>query len=131
MRRVHPVLLAVALCFLAPAVAYLDFHFSVRKSAPAVDEVVEASPKKLQIWFSQVPAEGVSQLSLAAVVGDEKKAIQIGKTVIDKESRSMTAEVPTAVGAGTYLLQWRAAGDDGHVMSGEVKFSVVPKTGGQ
>lgn len=131
MPRPKPFYLALAVCLVLPSVAYLDFHFSVRKSAPAVDEVVESSPKKLQIWFSQVPAEGVSQLALAAVVGSEKKAVQIGKTVIDKESRSMTAEIPAAVGAGTYLLQWRGAGDDGHVMSGEVKFSVVPKTGGQ
>ena len=99
-------------------------HFSLVKSSPATGQTLEASPKRLQLWFSETPAAGVSQLKL---FGADKTALALDKTVIDKD-KSIYADVPKPLAPGAYLLSWRAAGDDGHVQSGEIKFTVAPKS---
>lgn len=99
-------------------------HFSLTRSSPAADQALEASPKRLQAWFSQVPAEGVSHLTLMT---GEKKAVPNLKSGIDKESKSMYVDLATPLPAGAYILGWRGAGDDGHVMSGEIKFTITAK----
>jgi methionine-rich copper-binding protein CopC len=98
-------------------------HFAVAKSSPAKDEKLTASPKRIQIWFSQAPAAGVSQLKLQ---GADKAEIPLDKTVVDKD-KSLYADVPKPLAAGAYTIVWRAAGDDGHVLNGEIKFTVAPK----
>jgi methionine-rich copper-binding protein CopC len=42
----------------------------------------------------------------------------------------MYAEPVKPLTNGEYAMAWRAAGDDGHVLSGEVKFVVEAKSGG-
>ena len=99
-------------------------HFALTRSSPAADQALEASPKRLQAWFSQMPAEGVSRLTLMTA---EKKEVPNLKTAIDKESKSMYVDLATPLGAGAYILGWRGAGDDGHVMTGEIKFTITAK----
>jgi methionine-rich copper-binding protein CopC len=124
MRRFAVVAVAVAL---ASATAVLSArHFAVVRSVPAKDSTVETSPEKLQVWFSQVPAAGVSQLKLGPQ-DDPKAEIEIGKTVVDAKDKSISAPLLAPLGAGAYAIRWRGAGDDGHVMTGEIKFTVVPK----
>jgi methionine-rich copper-binding protein CopC len=122
-RRV-PVVALVALLTLASS-SLGARHFSVVRSLPAADATLDASPETLQVWFSQVPAVGVSQLKLG-VAGNEKSEIELGKTAIDAQAKSMTAVVTRALPPGAYVIRWRGAGDDGHVMSGEIKFTFAP-----
>ena len=73
----------IALLLIASAGAVLSArHFSLVRSVPAADSTVEASPERLQAWFSQVPAAGVSQLRLGPQA-DPKADIEIGKTITD------------------------------------------------
>lgn len=107
-----------------PPTAPATVHLSVTKSSPAANQVLEASPKQLQIWFSQVPAAGISQLTLE---GPDKKAVAVGKTVIDKDAKSLSVDVPTALAGDAYVITWRTAGDDGHPQNGTIAFSIKPK----
>jgi methionine-rich copper-binding protein CopC len=100
-------------------------HFAVVKSTPSSNQTVIESPKRIQIWFSQVPVEAVSQLKLT---GADKADVALGKVVADKESKSIYADIPAALKPGAYVASWRSAGDDGHVQTGEIKFTFKPKS---
>jgi len=99
-------------------------HFSLVRAVPAQDQTLEAAPVRLQLWFSQAPAAAVSQITLKRGTAD----VALGKTVVISKDKSLYADPAKPLEAGAYTLTWRAAGDDGHVMSGDVKFSIVPKT---
>ena len=119
-------LFTAAIVLLTFLVIPLSAHFAVAKSSPAKDEALNASPKRLQIWFSQVPAAPVSEIKLASA---DKKDVPVGKTVVDKESKSMYVDLPKPLTVGAYVISWKGAGDDGHVQTGEIKFTIAaPKT---
>ena len=114
---------AAVLMIALGSAARAPLHFSLVKSTPAADQTITAPLKRVQIWFSETPAPGVSQIK---ILGADKTALPAGKTVIDKD-KSMYAELASPLAAGAYVVSWRAAGDDGHVMSGEIKFKVAQK----
>jgi methionine-rich copper-binding protein CopC len=99
------------------------FHFELLKSTPAAKAALTGSPARLQLWFSQVPAAGVSQVTLA----NEKGDVALGKTVIVAKDKSMYADPVRPLGAGRYTIHWRGAGDDGHVQQGDIVFTVSAK----
>jgi methionine-rich copper-binding protein CopC len=101
-------------------------HFAVAKSTPSSNQTVAQVPKRIQIWFSQVPVEAVSQIKLT---GADKAEVALGKVVADKESKSIYADLTVALRPGGYIVSWRSAGDDGHVQTGEIKFAFTPKAG--
>ena len=86
--------------------------------------------KRLHLWQRrgdpETPAAGVSQIKLAKA---DKTDIAIAKTQIDDKAKSMFVELDKPLAVGAYVITWRGAGDDGHVLSGEIKFSIAaPKT---
>lgn len=99
------------------------FHFELLKSNPAAKASLSASPARLQLWFSQVPAAGVSVLSLK----DDKGDIAIGKTTIEAKDKSMFADPVKPLVPGRYTIHWKGAGDDGHVQQGDIAFSIAAK----
>ena len=124
MKKLAVLFAAIALATTVGAASRV--HFSLVRSAPAKDQKVEATtaPTRLQLWFSEAPAAPASQVSLKRDTAD----IAIGKIVVVQKDKSLYVDSVKPLEAGAYTLAWRAAGDDGHVMSGEVKFSVVPKS---
>lgn len=99
------------------------FHFELLRSTPANKAVLQAAPTRLQLWFSQVPAAGVSVLTLAK----GKESIALGKTTIEAKDKSMSAEPVKPLAPGTYVLHWKGAGDDGHVQNGDIAFMIAAK----
>src|SRR5262245_38888621 len=121
-RALYTAAVVIATFLVVPLAA----HFAVAKSSPAKDQTLEASPKRLEIWFSQVPAAPVSEIKLATA---DKKDVPVGKTLVDKENKSMYVEIPKPLTPGAYVMSWKGAGDDGHVQTGEIKFAIsTPKT---
>ena len=106
-----------------PVGASTTLHFSLIRSAPSKDQKLEVPPPRVQLWFSQAPAAVVSRITLKR----EAREIALGKTIVDDKEKSMYADPVKPLEAGAYTVTWRAAGDDGHVLSGEVKFSIEPK----
>lgn len=97
------------------------FHFELIRSTPANGVTLKAAPVKLQLWFTQVPARGVSRLTLRQ--GDADIALTTTSTVA--ESKSMLAEPRAPLAPGAYTIAWRGAGDDGHVQNGTISFVVA------
>jgi methionine-rich copper-binding protein CopC len=124
MKRTH--LFLAAILVVGVAAAPSATHFAIVKSTPSSNQTVAESPKRIQIWFSQVPVEAVSQMTLA---GADKAEVPLGKVVADKASKSIYADVTAALKPGAYVASWRSAGDDGHVQTGEIKFTFTPRAG--
>ena len=116
---------AVVLTLSGPIAASPVVHFSLVRSVPAKDQKFDATaaPARLQLWFSEVPAGPASQI----VLKREAVVVALGKIVVVQKEKSFYADPVKPLEPGAYTLTWRAAGDDGHVMTGDVKFSIVPK----
>jgi len=99
------------------------FHFELLRSTPANNAELTKAPVRLQLWFSQKPAAGVSHLTLTT----DQKDIALRKTVIVARDKSMYAEPLAPLVPGRYTIHWRGAGDDGHVQTGRITFSVAAK----
>ena len=112
--------LIITLSFTLAAFAAVSAHMAYSKSSPAKDATVSKSPSQLQVWFTQDPEQAVSRLSLQGPTGE----ISLGKTIVDKE-RSIVASVENPLSPGSYTVNWRSAGDDGHVLRGEFSFTVL------
>ena len=119
-------IVVAVVCSLALSIGTLAaprFHFALVKSSPAAGAKLEVAPARLQMWFSQLPAPGVSTITLKHGETD----VAVKKPVIDAKDKSITVEPVKPLAAGDYVAKWRGAGDDGHVMTGEVNFTVVAK----
>ncbi len=121
MRTRFAVLFLVVAAWVAAPHAF--FHFELLRSTPAAKAALKASPSRIQLWFSQVPAAGVSTITLSE--GDKPTAI--GKTVIHAADKSMYADPTQPLTPGSYVIHWRGAGDDGHVQNGNIAFTVAAK----
>lgn len=121
MRNRLALLLVAVFVWLAAPSAF--FHFELLRSVPANKATLTTAPPRLQLWFSQVPAAGVSHLTLTA----DQKDVAIGKTVIVAKDKSMYVDPVAPLAPGRYIIHWRGAGDDGHVQSGEIAFTVAAK----
>ena len=117
----RPLVLACSLLITSLAAAS-PVHFSFVRSVPEAKQKLTESPKRLQTWFSEAPSAGVSRLVLVRGTTE----IKIGKTVIVGAEKSMYAEPVQPLEPGSYTLTWKAAGDDGHALSGEIAFTVAP-----
>jgi methionine-rich copper-binding protein CopC len=112
--------LAAALC-LCPA--FLSAHLKLARSLPAPDASLESSPTALQLWFSEEPVLLMSAMTLTGPTGAIKlEAPRAGG------DRSIVAAVGATLEPGAYRIAWKTAGDDGHVISGTVDFSVKART---
>jgi len=113
--------LVAAIAFMAAPQAF--FHFELIRSAPSAKAELKMSPSKLQLWFSQVPAAGVSTVTLS----QNGKHVEIGKTVVAAADKSMIVELASALAPGAYVIHWKGAGDDGHVQQGDIAFTIAAK----
>ena len=118
--RLVGVLVTAALLTIPAGASTTPLHFSLLRSVPSKDQKLDVPPPRLQLWFSQAPAAVVSQISLKR----EVREMPLSKTIVDDKEKSMYADPVKPLEAGAYTLTWRAAGDDGHVLSGEVKFTI-------
>jgi methionine-rich copper-binding protein CopC len=95
-------------------------HLAVRKSLPEKGATLTTSPSSVQVWFTQEPEMEKSGLTLTGPQG----AVTLGSVTAGPE-RSLVASVSGKLTAGAYTLTWKTAGDDGHVLTGTIPFSVA------
>ena len=113
---------ALVLGILASAPLYGDAvlqHFALTSSIPAAEATVEAA-SAIQLTFTQVPKEEGRLIRLADPQGHQ---VKLGPIQMDSE-RVMSARLEaTELNDGTYTVHWRGAGDDGHFVTGEYRFT--------
>ena len=102
--------------------AAVSAHLKLTRSAPAEGATV-LSPKQLQLWFSEEPLLPLTGVTLTGPNG----SVRLDPPRASVE-RSVTVGLSTALPPGAYRIGWKAAGDDGHVVTGTVDFTVKEST---
>jgi methionine-rich copper-binding protein CopC len=110
-------ILAAALSVLVPGTA--SAHAMLHSSDPADGATLNASPRTLILAFTEECR--VTSLRLVDEGGREHQVRREGGRAASSQA---TATLAAPLRAGAYRLEWRAMGDDGHVMSGAVRFAV-------
>lgn len=96
-------------------------HTHLEMAMPADNAVLAAAPSELMLHFSEP-----TRLTALSV---QKEGEKEGKAVSDlpKEASKALKVVLAPVSPGKYSVNWRAVGDDKHVMSGVLHFTVKEK----
>jgi copper resistance protein C len=105
-----------------------DAHSKVTASTPAEGSTV-AKPKVITISFSEalLPPTASASIVMTAMPGMKdhgEMVIRNFATAWSNGNRTMKLTLKKALAAGSYDVRWKAAGADGHRMSGTIKFKV-------
>ena len=95
-------------------------HAHLEASVPAANSTVPVMPPEITLHFSE--AIRVTALSIER---DGAKEMQDIKA--PAETKAVLKVSAPKLAAGSYVLKWRGLGDDGHIMSGTVRFAVSGK----
>ena len=102
---------------LALAATAVLAHAHLKKAVPANGAVVAASPASVVLSFSE-PAT-LTACWLQKSDGPKQKITGLATT----PAQQISVPVPK-LEAGAYVLSWRVVGDDGHVLPGQIRFTV-------
>jgi methionine-rich copper-binding protein CopC len=122
----------LALGLLVSAPLYADavirhFHFALATSTPAADATIEELDV-IHLTFTQVPKEAGRLIRLSGPQGGQ---VELGAVHLSGE-RVMAAHLEAEdLPDGTYTVNWRGAGDDGHFTTGEYTFTLQSATASQ
>jgi methionine-rich copper-binding protein CopC len=113
-------LLVITSALLLPKYALAHTH--LLRSTPAENAILEKSPPAAVLVFAE-------PVTLTAI---RVESAEGGKTAVKplpgKPAAELSAALPT-LAPGRYKMSWRALSDDGHVMAGEIHFTVGGKPG--
>lgn len=113
----------LVLGLVASAPLYADavmMHFALASATPEAKATIEEF-HAIQLTFTQVPKEGGRLIRLADPQGEQ---VELGAVHMDAEM-VMSAQIEAeSLDDGTYTVNWRGAGDDGHFVTGEYTFTL-------
>jgi methionine-rich copper-binding protein CopC len=95
-------------------------HAKLELTIPAADSSIATMPAQVMLHFSE--AVKITALTIEKEGGKDKIELKV-----PTEATPMAQAEAPKLAAGAYLLSWRALSDDGHVMSGTVRFTVTGK----
>jgi len=94
-------------------------HAHLQKASPADGSVVATSPSRIVLNFSEA-----ARLTAASIQkGDEPR--QSLKPLPAAAARQISVPLPQLTPGG-YSVTWRVVSEDGHVMSGTLRFTLAP-----
>lgn len=122
--------LAGALLRLLPALLLLlalpaagRAHTRLESSSPAADAVLRQPPTELRLRFSTAVEPRLTGATLLGASGDTV-LVAVASPEPGSGNRAYVVPIPAALGPGEYLVEWRTAGADGHVIQGGFSFVV-------
>ena len=99
-------------------------HGKLKGSNPAAGAHLASVPASLRLDFTESPELTFTTIRLQAADG---RAVALTKPEYTPDSkRSIVVRVSEAMVAGTYVVMWQIAGDDGHPVRGRFDFVVAP-----
>lgn len=96
-------------------------HSPVKTTSPVNNATLTEVPTSLVMTFA-APARVMKVTMIRTNAQGEQEAR------VDIPTRDKITEIeltPEFMGAGSYTVQWRALGEDGHALNGEWKFQVA------
>ncbi len=111
-------LIAAGCAALAVTAAALA-HAGLKSSSIEDGATLSTAPDDITLEFT-------AEVGLAAIGFEtaDGRALETGFSADRRFAKVHTAELPD-LGSGDYVLEWRALARDGHVMTGEIEFSVA------
>ncbi|MDP9236763.1 MAG: copper resistance protein CopC [Chloroflexota bacterium] len=109
----------------APLAGTASAHARLKSSTPAVGEVVQASPARLEVVFTE-NVQKVSGTYGLEVQTDGGSSVTAGSTVIDESDRShMSVALQPNLAPGRYVVNWKnVSDDDGDPANGAFSFYI-------
>jgi hypothetical protein len=99
-------------------------HLRLVRAEPAADSTLAASPTALRFFFSERPEIRATTIRLLA---DGTTAVELTEPRLDTSVTGLViADLRSPVPTGTHLVAWRAMSRDGHIVTGEFRFTVRP-----
>jgi methionine-rich copper-binding protein CopC len=92
-------------------------HAHLERASPADGSVVSEAPQSLRLEFSE-PAQ-LAALWIARDGGTRQKIAPLPQ----RAQQQITVALPQLV-PGSYVVSWRAVGADGHVVPGQIRFTL-------
>ena len=121
MRKVKALLLVVGLVFSGTQGA--SAHAELVKSFPIANSTLTKAPRYVQLEFGEAIITLKSKNANSIVVLDSKgKKIETSKIVIKKAIASV--EFIRTLKPGKYLVKYRIASADGHILTAQYKFTL-------
>jgi len=96
-----------------------DAHAHLKDSQPADGSVVTIAPDNLVLRFSE--AARVTALALHRVGEAERKLVPLPTAPAQQVTLPLSK-----LGPGKYVVTYRVVSGDGHIMSGELRFTIDP-----
>jgi methionine-rich copper-binding protein CopC len=121
MRNLKVLLLAVALVFSANPAARA--HAELVKSFPMANAKLTKAPKFVKLEFGEAIITLKSKNANSIVVRDSK-ALKIVTSKITIKKNIARVDFVRTLKPGKYLVKYRIASADGHVLSARYKFSI-------
>lgn len=115
MKNVLKIVLLASTLVALPAIS--SAHTALSSSNIVAGSEINGAPQQLELKFGQ--AVGLAAVEL---VGPENE-MNVLKTVRSMKKAHLV-ELPH-MAPGVYVLRWRAVAKDGHVMTGEIPFTVL------
>lgn len=128
-RSSAPRALVVSLCVvlgLLSLAAQAAAHATLTVSDPANDVVVEQSPARVSLEFTE-PVE--TAFGALQIYDTDKQPVASGE-VTRPRPEAVAVAVPDALADGTYAVTWRVVSADGHPISGAFVFHVGAREAG-
>ena len=121
MRKLKVLLLAVGLVLSGTQSALA--HAELVKSFPVANSTLTKAPKYVQLEFGEAIITLKSKNANSIVILDSKsKRIETSKIVIKKAVARV--DLIGTLKPGRYLVKYRIASADGHILSAQYKFSI-------
>lgn len=115
---------ALLLALLAPQ-RELAAHGVLQRAVPAQNARVATVPRELRLTFNEPVVLAFAAIEL---VGPNGQPVTLGPLAHAPDSaRILVTPVPGTLAAGTYTVNWRVAGADGHPVRGTYRFTVTPE----
>lgn len=96
-------------------------HATLVRSDPAANERVSEPPARLRLEFSEAVTPRTSRIDLVA---PDSQRLSLALRGDSSDARVLIAEVPRLADAGTFRVEWRLIGPDGHAVTGRYSFTI-------
>jgi copper resistance protein C len=110
-------LIILMLCILMIVPSVVSAHTSLSSSNPIEGQVVTENLEQITLDF----ATSIEELSTMDLVEDGKK---VALEEIKVENKQLIGRISDPLDNGSYTILWKIIGEDGHLINGEINFSV-------
>ena len=113
---------AIVAVLLASVTGILWAHVALLRSEPAKDARLAVPPTRLHLVFSEAVEPSTSRIELVSPL-DERFTLRPARPASDSVQH-LEAAVPALSVGGTYRVEWRLIGADGHPVTGSYSFAI-------